>query len=619
MGSAIDALIARGATPPSVDPYGLEARQRMIQMGDVQAQKQQRQAAAQEIQQKQQIQQRDMASQSALMKAYQQANGDPEQTVQLATQSGQVLPDHLQKFQQGIATTAETLQKQKDAEFALTQRHTDEFNGHLKALEALPDDEARAAHWDGLIKQSLSEGAITKKQLDSGEIPQQYPGADGIQQLALGHMTMTQLVEREKQHREAVKAAADLAKTQADTTEAGATTAATTQKTQQAAHAAAIAELSPAMPAADYAAWLTRHPEEAKAGAPSVYDPPSIARYMESAVPIAERPKYEQETKTAAQLAAMKPEDWNKAVIAVTAGDKTGIAGRLASQVQFLVGQGRTKEADDLINKAGDQVNRTAGEVQAAREKAPISISVHDQEHAADMNASSGGAGAAQMAVDGRMDPQTLRAALRKNPGLLKDIQKLDPKFDEAAIDSRYNTLKEFTSSSNTKAGGQVLALNTLIHHADLYQQAADALKNGSFKPGNAAYNAVSGMMGSPAPQNAALVARFLAGETGKVATGGVPAEGEIKGILANLGTNASPEQIKGAGDTLLQVAAGRMIPLKEKAQQAKIDGIVPVLGADAKEILARRGYDPETLKRGGGVVTHRYNPETKKIEDVKQ
>lgn len=203
----------------------------------------------------------------------------------------------------------------------------------------------------------------------------------------------------------------------------------------------------------------------------------------------------------------------------------------------------------------------------------------------------------AKAAAAGQLDPATTRAILRKSPGIISQIKSVDPNWDEADIDNRYNTAKEFASSSNTKAGGQVLALNTLIHHAELYQQVADSLKNGSFVPGNAAYNAVATAFGSAPPTQANLVARFLAGETGKVATGGVPAEGEINAIMKGLNTNGSPEQIATAGQTLLQIAAGRAVPLQEKAHQAKLDNVVHVIGPDAQAILQRRGYDPKTLK----------------------
>ena len=211
---------------------------------------------------------------------------------------------------------------------------------------------------------------------------------------------------------------------------------------------------------------------------------------------------------------------------------------------------------------------------------------------------------AAQMAADGRMAPGTLRAMLRRDPNFMNQVVQADPNFSEDKIQERYDTLKEFTSSSNTKAGGQVLALNTLIHHADLYLATADALKNGQFRPGNAAYNAVANAFGSAPPTQANLVARFLAGETGKVATGGVPAEGEINGILQNMGNDAGPDQIKGAAQSLLGIAAGRMVPLQEKVNHAGLQARVQVLGPDAQAILTRHGFDPATMKpiaKGGG------------------
>jgi hypothetical protein len=211
---------------------------------------------------------------------------------------------------------------------------------------------------------------------------------------------------------------------------------------------------------------------------------------------------------------------------------------------------------------------------------------------------------AAVMMTEGKMSPQTARSMLRKNPALLAQARALDPNFDEADIENRFATLKEFTNTSNGKAGGQALALNTLIHHADLYMETAEALKNETFKPGNAVYNKVADAFGSAPPTNAALVARFFAGETGKVATGGVPAEGEINGILKNLSTDAGPDQIAGAGKTLLQIAAGRATPLIEKVNGAKLQNVVRVIGPDAKEILGRRGFNADTMKPAAAATT---------------
>jgi len=180
---------------------------------------------------------------------------------------------------------------------------------------------------------------------------------------------------------------------------------------------------------------------------------------------------------------------------------------------------------------------------------------------------------------------------------IMNALYQYDPEFTPLLAQQRRDILKEFTNTGMTHAGGQRLALNTLIHHADLYLDAAAALKNGTFKPGNEIYNKVATMFGAAPPTNAALLAQFFAGETGKVATGGVPAEGEIKKILENMSTAGSPAAMEGAGKTLIGIAAGRMVPLKELRDKAGLGKFVDILGPDAQEILQRRGFDPETMK----------------------
>lgn len=176
-----------------------------------------------------------------------------------------------------------------------------------------------------------------------------------------------------------------------------------------------------------------------------------------------------------------------------------------------------------------------------------------------------------------------------------------DPSWNQQIAQARNDIVKQYTNTSINSSGGQLLSLETLIHHADLYRQVGDALKNGQFQKGNEAYNAWVSAFGSAPPQNAALVAQFLAGETAKVATGGVPGEQEVNRVLQKLSTNASPEQIQGAGDTMLKIATGRAIPLIQRAQHYKVDKVVSLMGEDSKSILASRGYDPDTLKQVGG------------------
>ena len=291
--------------------------------------------------------------------------------------------------------------------------------------------------------------------------------------------------------------------------------------------------------------------------------------------------------------------------------DRTAVLQAGAKPEEILASEKAPKPGENEWIATVNDPNAAPAEKAAAQANLDKLIQVHkaQQRPISITNAVTPGPGgapsaAAQMAADGRMAPATLRAMLRRDPNFMNQVVQADPNFSEDKIQERYDTLKEFTNTSNTKAGGQVLALNALIHHADLYLATADALKNGQFRPGNAAYNAVANAFGSAPPTQANLVARFLAGETGKVATGGIPAEGEINGILKNMGNDAGPDQIKGAAQSLLGIAAGRMIPLQEKVNHADLQARVQVLGPDAQAILTRHGFDPATMKpiaKGGG------------------
>jgi hypothetical protein len=250
-----------------------------------------------------------------------------------------------------------------------------------------------------------------------------------------------------------------------------------------------------------------------------------------------------------------------------------------------------TKRDEQTKTNENANLNIRRGELKVAQDNSKV------MQNRYNFDASGGVSPAAQMAANGQMSPATLRSMLRSNPGMMGQIMQVDPNFDEGNIEQRYKTIQEFSKTGNGSAGGTVIALNTLIHHADLYMQTAEALKNGTFKPGNAVYNYISQQLGQPAPTDAALVSRLFASETGKVATGGVPAEGEVNGLLKAMSTDGSPEAMMSAGRRMLEIAAGKMTPLQERVNEAKAQGVIHIIGPDAKEILEKRGFDPNTMK----------------------
>lgn len=219
----------------------------------------------------------------------------------------------------------------------------------------------------------------------------------------------------------------------------------------------------------------------------------------------------------------------------------------------------------------------------------------------------------AQSIVDGSVDPQTIRMMVRTNPGLIAQAKSLDPNFGMDKLDQRYNAVKSLAPGGSGQSHTAVLALNTLIHHADLGLDTVDALKNGSFVPGNQVYNAFSAAFGQPQTTDFNTVKNFIAGEAAKVAQGGVPHEKEVQDAAAVLSAANSPDQLKGALQKLLQVAGGRMNPMIQEGKSAGLtnrnswDPSSPdftILQPDSKQILEKRGLDPNTMKpvaQGGG------------------
>lgn len=515
-----------------------QAQQAAAFPGQQAAQQQQIQSGALENQQRQM----DLDDQNKMRKAYQDANGDPDQMIINATKAG-VGPKTLLATQQSLISMKEAKQKLTTAELENHNTKNDQLNALLQPVLAEQDPVKQAALWNQQQQTGLQQGVLSPQEVQAHP----YPGSPDAVKGYIASLATDKWLTAE--------AAKDSAAARAQTANTGSVNAALEAPTKKAAADQALAS-------------------EAAQKLRGATDGPSYAAIMDTLDPkIADR--------------FVPPALFDPATTPQANDSRV-----LTPQQQTQAAQAQANATREAAHNA--ETEKTAGANLAVNQGR---LNVEQQRYGFE---SGGGVSPQATAIaQGKLDPQTTRAMLRSNPGLISQVQKVDPNFDEANIENRFNTLKEFTSTSAGKAGGQALALNTLIHHADLYLQTAEALKNGSFVPGNAVYNAVASAFGSAPPTQANLVARFFAGETGKVATGGVPAEGEINGILKNLGNSASPDQIAGAGKTLLQIAAGRATPLMERAKQAKIDNQVQVLGPDAREILTRRGFDPNTVKPG--------------------
>lgn len=165
-----------------------------------------------------------------------------------------------------------------------------------------------------------------------------------------------------------------------------------------------------------------------------------------------------------------------------------------------------------------------------------------------------------------------------------------NPGYDASQYSVRAPTRKAFTTGPQ---GQQITSMNTAIEHLDQLQAAADALKNGDFKPGNAAFNYLKDTFGSGAPTSFATIKEKVDKELDAVASKGVPT---VSGAAAQKqigGVNSSPESVKAYIDTSIGLVGSSLHALDYQYHQAMgpQDNFAP-LTPKAQEILAKRGFD---------------------------
>lgn len=190
---------------------------------------------------------------------------------------------------------------------------------------------------------------------------------------------------------------------------------------------------------------------------------------------------------------------------------------------------------------------------------------------------------------------QARSMATAQGRNLMNQVLAVNPGFDIGRYEERYKTMKDLAPSG--PLGQQAQALNTLIEHSNDMLDAADALKNGSFTPGNAAYNKIATWFGRPEANNFKQLRQYVVGETVKLIRGGGGSEEDVKAARDTLNEANSPEELSGAIRTNFGVAGGKAKVLNELVRDATGDQTFNIVRPEQAQIMQQRGYDPNTLK----------------------
>lgn len=206
-------------------------------------------------------------------------------------------------------------------------------------------------------------------------------------------------------------------------------------------------------------------------------------------------------------------------------------------------------------------------------------------------------ASAAEKAIANYMLPPISPRSMQTPAGkaMMDRILTENPDYRAEMYSVRAPTKKAYTTGTQ---GQQITAMNTAIEHLDQLQAAADALKSGEFKPGNAVYNKIAETFGGNAPTNYDAIKNLVDKEVEAVANKGVPTVSGTAEQKALAGKNASPEQIKGYIDTLIPLMGSKLNALDYAYKQAmgENDPYKP-LTPQAESILEKRGFNKDATK----------------------
>jgi hypothetical protein len=542
--------LAQGPTPVSY--YQDQLASTNLKQAQTQNLLQEKQIQQQQSEQEQQLNQfkiqqaqQDQQSKQAIMKAWQEANGVVgPQMIQAAAKYG-AQPSDLTALQQHAVTMQKQVQDLDTATLASHSAHTDLAAGHINSLLQQPDDQA-AQQYPQLMQSLIQEHDLNPDDLQKGGLdPSTYPGRQALQTFMLGLNGYKSQIATEQKNREV---AAQELKAKSDAESAGATTAEkqteTTQK-QRALDAAALTIAAKQGPGALQTALEALPYGRAKVFE-GVTDPGQIQRL------------------------GMTPDEQVKADQAA------------ALQAQTMKHQG--VEESQGAQRIGIERQRLANEGASVGTGGQPGI-------------------VAQMVGNYQMPLQT---ALQRTPPafrnqIMEQVKQVNPDYHS----EYYNTFQKTENDATTgKIGTSANALNTMMGHLTVLNNAAGALDNGNVQVLNKLANSIGAQTGNDARTVYDTIVHRLGPEVTKayLASGG--SVGERGTNEEDFSSSLGPKQIKSNIGVSAYLADSKIKALQDQYQRGTYGkGQQKLISDEADQARQTLTKQTPAAVRGGDTV----------------
>lgn len=160
------------------------------------------------------------------------------------------------------------------------------------------------------------------------------------------------------------------------------------------------------------------------------------------------------------------------------------------------------------------------------------------------------------------IDPKTLSIRGGHRERALTLVSQYDPAYDDTQYGNKRRAIAQFGSGPQ---GNTVRSLNVAIEHIDTLQRAAEAMKNGSFTPGNRAYNEVAKVFGQTPPNTFEGIRDIVSNEVVKGTIGATGALEDRKTAAEKVKASASPQQLKELMDGWVELMGGQVKGLERQ------------------------------------------------------
>jgi len=576
----IDPSIVLGVRPPE-NP--LETQQRVLTLRTLAGQQQYQQEHLKTLAMQNELQRQAIADQQVLRQAWAQSGGDLDRV--LESVAGKVSPDTMLKIQNSILEHKKALTQAKLEDLKLTQGHAQAVGNAAQGLLSLPPGQ-RQALYPGVRARLIQNGNISP-----ADAPEFYPGDAWLQQHVANALTADKQIEAELNRR---KTAAQ------EVTAASHAQQAVTSAQRLAAEQPGLEAQADARVRADIAAKLAgaTNAEQYKA---ILEDLP--LKYARTLPP----PEQFDPAKTPAQVRMWGMTPAEQAVnirqtmpntpteLAMVANDPNAPPEQRAQAKQAL----RVLEQHAAASRPVTQFvapPAMAGQQSATIDQVPENIR-----------------GQVKAIIEYRTPTPPLGRNNPTNQAINYWVNKVDPSYDATQFPARNKLRASFTSG---KDADNITAINTAIGHLGTLYNAGKQLGNVNLRAYNTFANFLSREFGQSTVKPFQTARIGVSEELAKAFKGGIATEGEVKQWQNAIDAADSWPALQSAIQTATEMLASRVAALEDKYMRGMGKAPEqPLLSQKSTKVLSQM---QGTGGAGDKKATHRFNPQTGNIEEVR-